>query len=101
MMDYYNILIIAVLAIGAIIAIYKFCKMERQQQMSKIKQWILIAVMEAESLLGSKTGQIKLRVVYNRFVDKFKIMSHIISYDMFCTLVDEALDEMKHMINNK
>ena len=101
MMDYYNILIIAVLAIGAIIAIYKFCKMERQQQMSKIKQWILIAVMEAESLLGSKTGQIKLRVVYNKFVDKFKVISHIISYEQFCILVDEALEEMKLMINNK
>lgn len=100
-MDYYNILILAVLAIGAIIAIYKFCKLERQQQMSKIKQWLLIAVLEAESLLGSKTGAIKLRVVYNRFIDKFKVMSHIVSYEMFCALVDEALDEMKQIINNK
>lgn len=100
-MDYYNILILAVLAIGAIIAIYKFYKLGKQQQLDKIKEWLLLAVLQAEKELGSVTGQIKLLYVYNRFVDKFKIVSCMITFDMFKMLVDEALDDMKDMINNK
>jgi hypothetical protein len=97
-MDYYNILIWIVLAIGAAISAYKFYKLGKQQQLDKVKQWLLLAVLEAERELGSKTGQLKLRMVYSQFVDKFKIVSLIISFDQFSLLVDEALEEMKDMI---
>lgn len=97
-MDYYNILIWMVLAIGAAISAYKFYKLGKQQQLDKVKQWLLLAVLEAEKELGSKTGQLKLRLVYNRFVDKFKIVSYMITFDTFKQLVDEALEEMKDMI---
>ena len=87
------------LAVLAIAAVYNFVKMGRAQQLNKVKQWLLFAVVEAEKELGSKTGQLKLRYVYNLFVSKFKMLSYIISFETFSMLVDEALDEMKDMIN--
>lgn len=97
-MDYYNILIWAVLCTGGAIAAFKFYKLGKQQQLDKVKQWLLLAVLQAEQLLGSKTGEIKLGLVYNRFTEKFKIMSHIITYEQFKALVDDALKEMKELI---
>ena len=98
-MDYQTILIIPVIAIGAIISVYNFIKMGRAQQLNKVKAWLLFAVVEAEKEFGSKTGQLKLRYVYDLFISKFKVLSYIISFDTFSRLVDEALDEMKDMIN--
>lgn len=98
-MDFQLISIISMLAVLAIAAVYNFVKMGRAQQLNKVKQWLLYAVVEAEKELGSKTGQLKLRYVYNLFVSKFKMLSHIISFETFSMLVDEALDEMKDMIN--
>lgn len=98
-MDFQLISIISMLAVLAIAAVYNFVKMGRAQQLNKVKQWLLYAVVEAEKELGSKTGQLKLRYVYNLFVSKFKMLSYIISFETFSMLVDEALDEMKDMIN--
>ena len=98
-MDFQLISIISMLAVLAIAAVYNFIKMGRAQQLNKVKQWLLFAVVEAEKELGSKTGQLKLRYVYNLFVSKFKMLSYIISFETFSMLVDEALDEMKDMIN--
>lgn len=98
-MDFQLISIISMLAVLAIAAVYNFVKMGRAQQLNKVKQWLLFAVVEAEKELGSKTGQLKLRYVYNLFVSKFKMLSYIISFETFSMLVDEALDEMKDMIN--
>lgn len=97
-MDYYNILVWAILAIGGAIAAFKFYKLGKQQQLDKIKEWLLLAVLQAEKELGSVSGQIKLLYVYNRFVDKFKIVSCIMTFDMFKALVDDAIKDMKELI---
>ena len=98
-MDFQLIAIISLLALMAVSAVYNFIKMGRAQQLNKVKEWLLYAVVEAEEELGSKTGQLKLRYVYDLFVCRFKAASLIISFDTFSRLVDEALDEMKDMIN--
>ena len=97
-MYYYTVIIIAVIIIGAAAAIYNFAKMGRDQQIKNIKQWLLYAVIDAERLLGSNTGKIKLRFVYDMFISKFKFMSYIISFDTFSMLVDEVLEEMRSLI---
>ena len=98
-MDIQTVIIIGIIIIGVGIAIYKFVKMGRQQQINNIKQWLLIAVIEAERLLGSRTGKLKLRYVYDLFVTKFRFMSFIISFEQFSLLVDEALDVMRDLID--
>lgn len=93
---------IAVIVGVAAIGIYQFCKMTRQRQIEIVLEWLLLAVVKAEKELGSGTGQIKLRYVYDLFIDKFKFLALVISFNQFSGLVDQALDTMKDMIaNNK
>ena len=56
------------------------------------------AVAEAERCLGSKTGQMKLSVVYSSFVKTFPWLAKIISFDLFADLVDEALENLSEIL---
>ena len=85
--------------IGIVIAaIYYFVKLGKEKQIEVVREWLLLAVIEAEKALGSNTGKIKLRYVYDLFITKFKFLSLVISFDQFSLLVDEALDVMRDMI---
>ena len=68
-------------------------------QRKNIKEWLLYAVIKAEKELGSKTGKIKLRQVYNEFINTFPIISKFIKFEWFSSLVDLALTEMKKLLN--
>jgi hypothetical protein len=86
----------------AIAALYYFMTLSKDKQIQMVKNWLLLAVVEAEKALGSGTGQLKLRYVYDLFITRFKYLSLVISFSQFSMLVDEALDTMKDMIaNNK
>lgn len=65
-----------------------------------IKKWLLWAVMEAEKELGSGTGQAKLLLVYNWFVDVFPFPAKFISFEVFSKWVDVALAEMRKMMGD-
>lgn len=69
-------------------------------QRKNIKEWLLYAVVEAEKNLGSKTGKIKLRQVYDEFIRTFPIISKIISFNLFSSLVDTSLIEMKKILDS-
>lgn len=84
----------------AIAALYYFMTLSKDKQIQMVKNWLLLAVVEAEKALGSGTGQLKLRYVYDLFLSKFKYLSLIISFSQFSLLVDEALDTMRNMITN-
>ena len=62
------------------------------------KNWLVWAVSEAEAVLGSKTGQLKLRYAYDLAVVRFPIMSKILPFVVFSKLVDAALGVMNDMI---
>lgn len=68
------------------------------QQNKKAKEWLLLAVTEAERALGAKTGVLKLRYVYDKFIVRFPVFSKFITFEMFSNMVDEALIEMRHYI---
>ena len=78
--------------------LYRFLKKPTSEQLKALKEWLLWAVTEAEKQLGSGTGQLKLRFVYDMFVEKFGFLAKIISFDKFSELVDEALEEMKKLL---
>ena len=94
--------IILVLVIVAIICILVagFLKLGKERQLKVITEWLLLAVIKAEKELGGGTGQVKLRFVYDLFIDKFKFASMFISFNQFSALVDSALVIMKEMISN-
>ena len=73
-------------------AVYLFVKLPWQTKVSKVKQWLLWAVVEAEKQLGSGTGKLKLRAVYDLFVERFPAVARAVSFDTFAGWVDEALD---------
>lgn len=91
-------IIIAVCAVA--IGIYMFCKLEKEKQIKIVKEWLLLAVVKAEKELGGGTGQLKLRYVYDLFLDKFKILSYMISFQQFSLLVDTVLITMKDLIES-
>lgn len=64
----------------------------------KVEEWLIFACMQAEQALGSGTGQLKLRTVYDMFINQFPFMSVLISFDTFSKWVDIALVEMREMI---
>ena len=65
-----------------------------------IKEWLLYAVSIAEKELGSGTGKLKLRQVYESFIVKYPVISKIVPFEVFSVWVDEALDEMRDIIEN-
>ena len=95
-----SIIVIFCLLCAAGMAIYKFIMLGKEQQIKKIKEWLLFAVVQAEKELGNNTGQLKLRMVYGQFIDKFKIMSLILTFEEFSEMVDETLESMREMLTN-
>lgn len=100
-MNYWYVIvgIIAVLIVAGF-AVYKFAGLPTKSQVAKIKEWLLFAVTKAEQELGEKTGQLKLRTVYDLFVSKFPTTAKLVSFETFSVWVDEALVEMKKMLEN-
>ena len=69
--------------------------MPKEKQIANIKEWLKYAVVEAERELGSGTGQLKLRMVYDMAVKQFPFIVQLIPFDIFSKWVDEALDWMR------
>ena len=80
--------------------IYQFLKLEKDRQLEIVKEWLLLAVVEAEKKLGGGTGQIKLRYVYDMFIEKFKFLALMITFEQFSVMVDMALDKMRFMLSS-
>ena len=83
--------------IGAIIALFLIVL---TIYLMGFKNWLVWAVSEAEKVLGSGTGQLKLRLVYDMAVARFPILAKIIPFKLFSKMVDAALKVMNDMIKN-
>lgn len=70
-------------------------------QKQKVIEWLKYAVSEAEKELGRYTGQLKLYKVYGWYVERFPIISSIVSFDTFSLWVDKALKTMNQWLNSK
>lgn len=95
-------ILIALLAIVTLFALgwVKFLKLPNSKQVEAVKQWLIYACMEAEKLLGSKTGLLKLRYVYDLFVTKFPWLAQVITFEYFSLLVDEALETVRKQLES-
>ena len=62
-------------------------------RLNDVQEWLLGVVTEAEKQLGSGTGQLKLRQVYDKFLEKFP-------FKMFSEMVDKALERMRVMLES-
>ena len=95
-------IIVALLAVGFLggVLVVKFINLDDVVKLTKIKKWLVYACLEAEKALGTDTGKAKLLMVYNLFTDKFTFASKLISFDKFSEMVDEALVEVRIMLEN-
>lgn len=88
-MQYLPVIIVAIiLLIGFIIAF----------KTKSVEEWLLYAVYEAEKALGSKTGQIKLRYVYDLAMSRFPIFMKLMPFSTFSKLVEKALEKIEDVL---
>lgn len=88
---------IIALAIGSIIGLIVLIYLIINQK-TKVIEWLKFAVVEAEKLLGSGTGQLKLRQVYDWFCEKFPTTAALLPFAVFSAWVDVALETMKRWL---
>lgn len=93
-------IILAALAAFAVIvaAVVQFFRQPCAEQIKKVKKWLLVAVIEAEKNFGGGTGTLKLRIVYDLFVARWPWLAKIIPFETFSAWVDEALKEMRELL---
>ena len=96
--NWYLALTAVVMVVMAVVLVGSFVKLPTKEQIAKIKEWLLYAVTEAEKELGGGTGQLKLRQVYDLFVQRFPAVAAVISFDTFSLWVDEALEQMRELL---
>ena len=89
------IVALVIVAIALVCGIARFIKLPKEKQIANIKESLKYAVVEAERELGSGTGQLKLRMVYDMAVKQFPFIVQLIPFDIFSKWVDEALDWMR------
>ena len=92
-----------ILALAAVLGmgtwyIYRYFNLPSEAQLAKVREWLLWAVTEAEKELGGGTGKLKLRQVYDLFVTRFPWLARIVPFDLFSSMVDDALEEMREML---
>ena len=93
------ILSIAALAVF-VVKVVQFVRSPSDKQIENLKEWLKLAVTEAEAALGSGTGQLKLREVYDMAIEKFPWVGEFITFETFSTWVDEALEWMNNQLES-
>ncbi len=80
--------VILILAVGYLV----------YNQKGKIIEWLKWAVVEAEKQLGGGTGQLKLRLVYDWFVQKFPVTATVFPFRVFSAWVDVAIETLRNWL---
>lgn len=94
------LIVAALVVIGmSFYVMWSFSRKPREEQIEQLREWLLYACTLAEQRFGSSTGKLKLHYVYDLFVQRFPTLVHLISFDRFCELVDDALDQMRGMLS--
>lgn len=101
LIDNWSLLVVvfAVVVLG-VVYFRHIASLSNNEKIAKVKEWLLYAVIMAEKELGTGTGQLKLRYVYNMFVEKFPDIDVIVTFEMFSRWVDEALEKMRPLLES-
>lgn len=93
--------IFIVVAIILFLALVALSIIMAANQKKKVIEWLKYAVSMAEKELGEKTGPLKLRRVYDWFIEKFPSLSSLITFEHFSKWVDIAIDTLDDWISSK
>ena len=89
--NWYLLVAAGAVVCAAVFAVRRFLGLPTEQQILNFQEWLKWAVAEAEKQLGSGTGQLKLRLVYDMAVEKFPWITKLVTFEEFSMWVDEAL----------
>ena len=92
------IIIGSAIVVCGVFMVIIFRKGKLSEHLDKVREWLLYATTLAEKELGSGTGKIKLRYVYDMFTVKFPWLVKVVSFEVFSNLVDEVLDDMNNLL---
>ena len=95
---WYIILAVIAILVMAGVAVYRYLGLPREEQLAKVREWLLWAVTGAEKELGGGTGKLKLRQVYDLFIVRFPWLAKVVPFELFSSMVDDALKEMREML---
>lgn len=93
-----HIVLFLIILDAAILAACYFFKYPTKDQLECVSEWLLHAVTIAEIDLGSGTGALKLRQVYDMFVTRFPTIAKRLPFNKFSDMVDDALVVMRDML---
>lgn len=96
--NWFVVFALLALLLAIVWAVYAFLGLPTPTQVKKIKEWLLWAVVLAEAELGKETGVLKLRMVYDMFIERFPLAAKVVSFETFKKWVDEALDQMREIL---
>ena len=104
MQTFFENLPLICLAIGLLACVlaagYTFYTMPTEAKRNALKEWLKWAVTVAEKEYGGKTGQLKLRYVYELALKQFPWLARCVSFDIFSLYVDEALEWLKNQLES-
>jgi len=85
----------------SIINTINFLLMEPNKRLLFIRENILNLVLIAEKELGSKTGEMKLKLVITTFYKKYPFARLIFPENKLIELIEESVVEMKNILKYK
>ena len=89
-------LLAVILAVASMLV--QFAGRPNSEQLLALSEWLKYAVTEAEKQLGSGTGQLKLRYVWNMAIERFDWLDRVMEFEKFAYYVDLALVWMREQL---
>ena len=96
--NWYLLVTLIALIFSIISMIGQFAGKPNNEQLFALNEWLKWAVVEAEKALGSGTGQLKLRYVWNMAIERFDWLDRVMEFDKFSYYVDLALVWMREQL---
>ncbi len=99
LIDNWSLLVVILAAVAvALVFTKRFAELPSEEQQKKIKEVLLLWVIEAEKTFKNGTGVIKLRWCYEKFVERYPQLVAIVPFEVFARWVDEVLVQMRHLL---
>ena len=96
--NWFLIFVAICIVVVVTIKVYRWFKLPNKEQIKQVQEWLLYAVAKAEETLGSGTGELKLRYVYDMFMTKFPAVALFLGFDDFKKMVEKALVKFEELI---
>ena len=96
--NWYLLITLVALIFSIISMIGQFAGKPNNEQLFALNEWLKWAVVEAEKALGSGTGQLKLRYVWNMAIERFDWLDRVMEFEKFAYYVDLALVWMREQL---